>query len=71
MKLKMSIAALFLGTILFTSCRETTKETTVREVEVEKEPEEKEGMLERAAKKTEEGINKEVDEEIEKIGGDN
>lgn len=71
MKLKMFIATLFLGAIFFTSCRETDKETTIREVEVEREAEETEGMLERTAKKADEKINKEVNEEIEKIGNDN
>lgn len=67
MKLRMLIATLFLGTILFTSCRESSKEITIREVEVEKEAEEAEGIFERTAKKADEKINK----EIEKIGNDN
>lgn len=62
---------LFLGAILFTSCRESSKETTIREVKVEKEAEDSEGILERTAKKADEEINKEVNEEIEKIGDDN
>lgn len=70
-----------LGTILlisglsFTSCRENTeRKTEVREVEIQKEtPDtiEREGALERAAKKVDKEINKEIDEEIEEIGDDN
>lgn len=73
MKSTKFIAFMAFGLILFTSCRDTEKETTttVREVEVEKEAEEKEGILERTAKEVDNEVNKEVNEEIEKIGDDN
>ncbi len=61
--------------ILFTSCRDTEKETVIKEVHVEKETqtetEEQEGILERSAKKVDAEVNKEINEEIEKIGDDN
>jgi hypothetical protein len=59
--------------IVITSCRDTEKETVIKEVRVEKEAEteEQEGMLERSAKKVDEEVNKEINEEIEKIGDDN
>lgn len=65
---------MFASATTFISCKETTeKETVVREVEVEKtEPvQEREGILERTAKKADERVNKEIDEEIERIGDDN
>lgn len=59
-----------------TSCRnETERRTEVREVEVERQTpdttREREGALQRAAKKIDEEVNEEIDEEIEKIGDDN
>ncbi|GHA43235.1 hypothetical protein GCM10007103_25640 [Salinimicrobium marinum] len=61
--------------IVMTSCRDTEKETVIKEVHVEKETqtetEEREGILERSAKKVDAEVNKEVNEEIEKIGDDN
>ncbi|TVZ52966.1 hypothetical protein [Dokdonia sp. Hel_I_53] len=69
---KVAIAALILVGLSFTSCRETeTKETTVvREVEVETSDDDG-GILERTAKKVDDEVNKEINEEIEKIGDDN
>jgi hypothetical protein len=67
-------ALMFASATTLISCKETKeKETVVREVEVERtEPvEEREGILERAAKKADERVNKEIDEEIERIGDDN
>ena len=57
--------------IVITSCRDTEKENVIKEVRVETETEEQEGILERSAKKVDEEVNKEINEEIEKIGGDN
>lgn len=62
-------------TTLF-SCRDSEEKETVivREVEVEKkEPvvEEKKGVFERTAEKVDQEVNKEIDEEIERIGDDN
>ncbi|WP_295180887.1 hypothetical protein [uncultured Christiangramia sp.] len=77
---RLSILAIVLMTssVLLTSCRqEAEKETIVKEVEVEKqvkspeEADEREGILERTAKKVDNEVNKEIDEEIEKIGDDN
>ena len=52
------------------SCRETEEKETVivKEVEVE---DDREGILERTAKKVDNEVNKEIDQEIEKIGDDN
>ncbi|MFV8280178.1 hypothetical protein ACNKXS_01460 [Christiangramia marina] len=77
---RLSILAIVLifSSVLLTSCRqEAEKETIVKEVEVEKqvkspeEADEREGILERTAKKVDTEVNKEIDEEIEKIGDDN
>ena len=77
---RLSFLAIVLMTssVLLTSCRqEAEKETIVKEVEVEKqvkspeEADEREGILERTAKKVDNEVNKEIDEEIEKIGDDN
>lgn len=71
--LKASIICLAFFSII--SCRESNStETVTREVEVEKETEpveEREGILERSAKKVDAKVNKEIDEEIDKIGDDN
>ncbi|RXG18430.1 hypothetical protein DSM03_1011116 [Leeuwenhoekiella aestuarii] len=52
------------------SCRETKEKETVivKEVEVE---DDREGILERTAKKVDNEVNKEIDQEIENIGDDN
>ena len=79
MKRVMFITALLATTALsLTSCRDNVeKETIVREVRVEKaepvqvEPEPKEGILERTAKKVDGEVNKEIDKKIETIGDDN
>jgi hypothetical protein len=74
MKKLIFTALVAFGLISFTSCREeaetkeVVKEVEVREVEVEKE---EKGILERTAEKVDDEVNKEVDEEIEKIGDDN
>ncbi|MFV9484118.1 hypothetical protein ACNI3T_09780 [Christiangramia sp. ASW11-125] len=77
-RLSILAVALMTSPVLFTSCRqEAEKETIVKEVEVEKqvkspeEADEREGILERTAKKVDNEVNKEIDEEIEKIGDDN
>lgn len=63
----MFVVLFISGSVIFQSCRETTTEkTVVREVEVEKD-EEEEGVFERSAKE----VDKEINEEIEKIGDDN
>lgn len=77
MKTRPVFILLLFCSILFTSCRETVKEEKViHEVEVKKEPvevkeEEKEGVLERTAKKVDQEVNKQIDDEIDKIGEDN
>ena len=74
-RLTILASGLFMFSAVLTSCRDTNeKEVIVKEVEVEKKtetPEEKEGILERTAKKVDKEVNKEIDEEIEKIGDDN
>jgi len=81
MKRVILIAALIVtSATTIISCRETgERETVIREVEVERtEPvevevkvEDREGILERSAKKVDQKINKEIDKEIDKIGDDN
>ena len=77
MKTRPVFILLLFCSIFFTSCRETVKEEKViHEVEVKKEPvevkeEEKEGVLERTAKKVDQEVNKQIDDEIDKIGEDN
>ncbi|WP_029034105.1 hypothetical protein [Salinimicrobium terrae] len=77
MKFRFLIVSIVLTTFTFTSCREeVNNETIVREVRVEKEDievaeKENEGILERTARKVDTEVNKEIDEEIEKIGDDN
>lgn len=72
---KLAIAALLL--VMAASCREPeAKETTIiKEVEVEKpvttQEKEKAGILERAANKVDNEVNKEADKIIDEIGDDN
>lgn len=69
--LLLSTAVMFTATFL-TSCRNTTeKETVVREVEVEKPAEEREGILQRTGKRVDKKVNEEIEQEIESIGDDN
>ncbi|CAN5322482.1 hypothetical protein BH23BAC2_BH23BAC2_04520 [soil metagenome] len=72
----LSTALLLVSASTLISCRETTqRETVVREVEVERpvrvEVQEREGILERGAKKVDRKVNKEIDKEIDRIGDDN
>lgn len=78
MKTKILFIMLAFGSMLFTSCRETVTEREVvreREVEVEREDveveEDKEGIIERTGREIDNEVNKEIDEEIQKIGDDN
>ncbi|MCC8361063.1 hypothetical protein [Salinimicrobium sediminilitoris] len=78
MKIKSFFAIMAMGTILFTSCRDTvTEREVVRETEVEVEREEveveedNEGIIERTGKKVDQEVNEEINEEIDKIGDDN
>lgn len=68
----IALVTLLITAFAFTSCRETEKKETVivKEVRVETEKE-REGILERTAKKVDDKVNKEIDEEIQKIGDDN
>ena len=70
MKFKMLVAVFSFGIFFFTSCTDTVKETTVIK-EKETETQNKEGVLERTAKKVDTEVNKEIDKEIEKIRDDN
>ncbi|PZD78648.1 hypothetical protein [Mesonia sp. K7] len=76
-KLAFTLAVATLA--IFTSCREEEKkevevvkevEVIEKEVPVEVEKEDK-GILERTAEKIDAEVEKEVNEEIEKIGNDN
>lgn len=78
MKTKSLIVTLALGSIFFTSCRETVTEREVireKDVEVEREKveveEDKEGLIERTGKEIDREVNEEIDQEIDKIGDDN
>lgn len=77
MKTKSLFITLALGSIFFTSCRETTEREVVREREVEVEREKVEveedegGIIERTGREIDNEVNKEIDEEIDKIGDDN
>ncbi|MUP44419.1 hypothetical protein E0K83_01495 [Gramella sp. BOM4] len=75
-RLTRTLSGLFIIAAVFTSCRDSAeKEVIVKEVEVEKKQEvpeeEREGILERTAKKVDKKVNEEINEEIEKIGDDN
>lgn len=77
MKTKSLFVTLALGSIFFTSCRETVTEREVvreKEVEVERrevEVEDEGGIIERTGREIDREVNKEIDEKIEKIGDDN
>ncbi|MBA82570.1 MULTISPECIES: hypothetical protein [unclassified Leeuwenhoekiella] len=75
MKKAILFLTLSISTFVTFSCREAEdkeKETViVREVEVEKPEVEREGILERTAKKVDQEVNKEIDQEIDNIGDDN
>ena len=70
--MKKVIGIFVLGLLTFNtiSCRETEEKETVivKEVEVE---DDREGILELTAKKVDNEVNKEIDQEIENIGDDN
>jgi hypothetical protein len=71
--MKKLILALAIVATAFGSCREKTTETkeVIREVKVETEPaKDSEGILERAAKKVDNEVNKEIDKKIDDIGND-
>lgn len=75
-RLKNLSFVLLLLAVLTVSCRDEVKEkeVVVKEVEVEKKvdtPEEREGILERTAKKVDKEVNEEIDKKIENIGDDN
>lgn len=74
MKTRILFITLAFGSMLFTSCRETVTEREVvreREVEVQREEVDNDGIIERTGRKIDTEVNKEIDEEIEKIGDDN
>ncbi|WP_029036735.1 hypothetical protein [Salinimicrobium xinjiangense] len=74
MKTKSLFVVLALGSIFFTSCRETVTEREVvreREVEEVEVEEDREGLIERTGKEVDREVNKEIDEEIDRIGDDN
>lgn len=78
---KLNMKNLFIlftiATLALMSCREQKTETKeiIREVRVETtdktETPDREGILERTAKKVDDEVNKEIDQEIKKIGDDN
>lgn len=65
MKKIVVLFALTALTVGLTSCRETHKETVVKEVEVDSTDDS--GIMERAGAE----VDKQVNEEIDKIGDDN
>lgn len=71
MKNALVIIAAILITFQVISCRDTKKETVVKETTTVVEEKEDKGVLERAAEKADDEINEEIDEEIENIGDDN
>lgn len=77
MNTKNLIMIIALGTIFFTSCRETTEREVIREREVEVQREEveveedNEGIIERTGKEIDREVNEEINKEIDKIGGEN
>ncbi len=78
MKTRILFLMLALGSLTFTSCRETVTEREVvreREVEVEREEveveEDNEGIIERTGKEIDREVNEEINEEIDRIGDDN
>lgn len=76
---RLLILSIAVAAIGFTSCRdqkETETTEVIREVRVETteekvEVKDNEGILERTAKKVDDEVNKEIDQEIQKIGDDN
>ncbi|MCG2419513.1 hypothetical protein K8089_10805 [Aequorivita sp. F47161] len=74
--MKKLFLTLAIAAVAFGSCREKTTETkeVIREVEVETvEPvpdNDREGILERAAKEVDKEVNEEIDKKIDDIGND-
>jgi hypothetical protein len=66
-KTLITLSILFFSLTLLESCRDTTE----KEVVIEKEQEDNEGVLEKAGKEVDKEVNEEVDETIEDIGDDN
>jgi hypothetical protein len=70
-KIVFAMAALFIGATALTSCRETEKETIIKEVETTTTTEENGGALQRAGEAVDNEVNKEIDDAINEIGDDN
>ncbi len=70
MKKAILILIMSLSASVSFSCRETEEKETVIVKEVDSS-EDREGILERTAKKVDQEVNKEIDQEIENIGDDN
>lgn len=67
----LSITILFTAPF-FTSCKKTTEKVTViREVEVEKPSEKRDGILQRTGERVDKKVNEKIEKEIESIGNDN
>ncbi len=73
MKNVITIFALSFIAFNSVSCREAEEKETVvvKEVQVENTSSDREGILERTAKKVDNEVNKEIDQKIETIGDDN
>ncbi|GEQ86884.1 hypothetical protein ULMS_23920 [Patiriisocius marinistellae] len=69
-KIILSLTLLVVTFATTTSCREKTTETKTVIREVEAKSTDDDGILERAAKKVDERVNDEIDEEIDRIGDD-
>jgi len=68
--MKKGIVFSALALALVGACREPESKTVVKEVEVERAPEEK-GVLERTAERVDDEVDEKVDEQIDRIGDDN
>ncbi|RXG21446.1 hypothetical protein DSM00_2293 [Leeuwenhoekiella aequorea] len=71
MKNVITIFALSFIAFNSVSCREEKETVVVKEVQVENTSSDREGILERTAKKVDNEVNKEIDQKIETIGDDN
>ena len=74
------ITICFVGMNTLSSCRDTTeKETVIREVDTDDEPDvdieveetDDSGLLERTGEKIDQEVNEEIDKKIDEIGDDN
>lgn len=67
------VATLIAGCLLTQACRETVRETEVREIQVEQPRDDQEdpGVFERTGDRIDQEIDEEIDSAIDDIGDDN